>query len=113
MNLEDSPLTIARIAELEELVDSLRANIDIKAKHIEQLEKENNVLGEDLRKQLHLTDGLSERIRMLRPENSELNKDYEKRLLEAIRVIWIWHGEDGWDIYFEHSPEMKRIRGIK
>lgn len=31
-------------------------------------------------------------------------------LEEAIEVIKAWHGPECWDIYFEHSPEMKRIR---
>lgn len=30
-------------------------------------------------------------------------------LVEAKQVIRGWHGEDVWDIYDQHSPEMKRI----
>lgn len=31
-------------------------------------------------------------------------------LLEAIECIKVWHGPVSWDIYYNHSPEMKRIR---
>lgn len=31
-------------------------------------------------------------------------------LKEAIDTIHTWHGDIAWDIYYEHSPEMKRIR---
>lgn len=30
-------------------------------------------------------------------------------LTEAIQLIRIWHGEEAWDIYAKHSPEMKRL----
>lgn len=31
-------------------------------------------------------------------------------LEKAIETIKIWHGEPVWNIYFNHSPEMKKIR---
>jgi len=33
-----------------------------------------------------------------------------EQLKAAIEIIRIWHGGDAWDIYLNHSPEMKRIR---
>lgn len=34
----------------------------------------------------------------------------ERALHEAIDIIREWHGPDSWEIYYEHSPEMKRLR---
>lgn len=31
-------------------------------------------------------------------------------LRESIDLIKSWHGPEAWDIYYEHSPEMKRLR---
>ena len=40
--------------------------------------------------------------------------NYEKRLERALRqcveVLKGWHGEDMFDIYYNHSPEMKLTR---
>jgi len=36
--------------------------------------------------------------------------DLYKQLKAAIEIIHIWHGEEAWGIYLDHSPEMKRIR---
>jgi hypothetical protein len=33
-----------------------------------------------------------------------------KALIVAVTTIKALHGEAGWDIYYEHSPEMKIIR---
>lgn len=30
-------------------------------------------------------------------------------LVEANQLIRLWHGEEAWDIYEKHSPEMRRI----
>lgn len=109
MNLHDAPLTIARLAELEEQIEHFKAEF-------QRVSKERDVLAEDLRKVLDINTGLSERIRMLSPETCETNKAYEMRIHEAIKTIKAWYlmskgtGQD-WDIYYQHSPEMKRIRG--
>lgn len=29
---------------------------------------------------------------------------------KAIALIHVWHGDETWEIYFQHSPEMKSIR---
>ena len=31
-------------------------------------------------------------------------------LLEAVRLIEFYHGPSEWETYYEHSPEMKRLR---
>jgi len=31
-------------------------------------------------------------------------------LLQAVKVIKQWHGDEVFDIYYNHSPEMKMIR---
>ena len=31
-------------------------------------------------------------------------------LIQAVEVIKDWHGEEAFDIYYKHSPEMKLIR---
>lgn len=33
-----------------------------------------------------------------------------KALEQCVRVAQMWHGDDAFDIYFNHSPEMKLIR---
>lgn len=35
--------------------------------------------------------------------------DLLTELREAVEVIHSWHGPEAWEIYAEHSPEMKRI----
>lgn len=55
-------------------------------------------------------------VPLLREENEMLRKIVEKLpelagefLREAEDIIRVWHGEEGWDIYREHSPEMTRL----
>lgn len=33
-------------------------------------------------------------------------------LEQCVRVVKMWHGDDCFDLYFNHSPEMKPIRDI-
>lgn len=51
-----------------------------------------------------------------RPDSPELT-DAAKAVIElrsalkaAVEVIHSWHGDACWDIYINHSPEMKPIR---
>jgi len=38
------------------------------------------------------------------------NADMLAALRESIGIIRTFHGPQAWDIYHEHSPEMKRLR---
>jgi hypothetical protein len=40
----------------------------------------------------------------------EQNLRLRKALEQAVRVINQWHGDDVFDLYYNHSPEMKLIR---
>jgi len=42
----------------------------------------------------------------LRSENARLLDG----LNAAVEVIRQWHGQEAWDLYYNHSPDMKPIR---
>jgi len=37
-------------------------------------------------------------------------KRHDEVLAEVPAIIRLFHGEEGWDIYWNHAPEMKRLR---
>lgn len=37
---------------------------------------------------------------------------YRAALVQCVSVAKAWHGEEAFDIYFNHSPEMKLIREL-
>ena len=36
--------------------------------------------------------------------------ELEKALKQCVEVLKFWHGDDAFDLYFNHSPEMALIR---
>jgi hypothetical protein len=40
------------------------------------------------------------------------DRELKEALKEAVEIIKIFHGEPAWEIYYNCSPEMKRIRAI-
>jgi len=52
----------------------------------------------------------------LQASRTEADAPYErvlqltKALEQCVRVAQMWHGDDAFDIYFNHSPEMKLVR---
>lgn len=40
------------------------------------------------------------------------NVRLRKALEQCVNVTKVWHGEDAFDLYFNHSPEMKLIRDV-
>ena len=47
-----------------------------------------------------------------RGEWAEDRSHLVKALEQAVSVIKVWHGPEVFDIYFNHSPEMKLIRDV-
>jgi len=45
-------------------------------------------------------------------EAVEQNLKLRKALEQCVRVVRQWHGDDVFDIYFNHSPEMKLVRDV-
>lgn len=43
-------------------------------------------------------------------EAAETVIELRNALKAAVEVIHAWHGDVSWDIYINHSPEMKPIR---
>ena len=37
---------------------------------------------------------------------------HRQALEQCVRVVKQWHGDDAFDLYFNHSPEMKLIRDV-
>ena len=40
----------------------------------------------------------------------QMYEDAESVLVSMVGVVASWHGEEAWDIYFDHSPEMACVR---
>lgn len=51
---------------------------------------------------------LRSRIEELEAENERLRE----ALIAAIRVCRDWHGPEAFDIYYNHSPEMRAVRDV-
>lgn len=45
-------------------------------------------------------------------EAIEQNLKLRKALEQCVRVAKMWHGDDAFDLYFNHSPEMKLVRDV-
>ena len=55
------------------------------------------------------TDDCEYRESRLPRPNADAVADFLDVLEKAISVIHTWHGEEAWEIYFQHAPEMKPI----
>jgi hypothetical protein len=42
----------------------------------------------------------------------EIVSEWKGALIACVAVAKAWHGPDVWDIYYNHSPEMKPIRDL-
>ena len=54
---------------------------------------------------------ISEGAKLMESYAKQRAKEAELLLIKAIEIIKTWHNADEvWDIYYNHSPEMKEIR---
>lgn len=99
-----------RIACEDETVES---QLDALLQRLTALDKPDDA--EELRSLLVTPEGDAGRIIRAAADSMDalrLERDQLREACrEAIDIIHIWHGEgEEWDIYYEHSPEMKRLR---
>jgi len=53
--------------------------------------------------------------RFLKDQNTDLNKVciiQKTALKQCIKVLREWHGHDAFEIYYDHSPEMRLVRNV-
>lgn len=43
---------------------------------------------------------------------AEAVEEWKAALIACVAVAKAWHGDPVWDIYYNHSPEMKPIRDL-
>ena len=62
-----------------------------------------------------MDDQAIKKIEFLKDQNTDLNKVciiQKTALKQCIKVLREWHGHDAFEIYYDHSPEMRLVRKV-
>lgn len=68
-------------------------------------------VGDRLSNVVDLTDAIMREVNPVLHAYKALCDELAEALREAKKTIKLLHGESVWDIYDQHSPEMKKING--